>query len=196
MRTATGQRVRYSLVLAAAVLLGAACGGEASVSTAASEPSTEEAVTAVTTPEAAGAETETAVGAAAPSAAGSAMPEGTVHVVLSEWIVEPDPGTAPAGDVTFLADDQGGDEHELVMVRADDPADLPTDADGTVDEDQIAEDDFIGEIEELEPGTQDEATFTVEPGTYVLFCNITEDEDGEVVSHFAEGMHTTFTVTE
>ena len=85
---------------------------------------------------------------------------------------------------------------DKLAARAADPADLPTDADGAVDENQIPDDDFIGEVEEVEPGTQDEATFTVEPGTYVLFCNITEDENGEVVSHFAEGMHTTFTVTE
>ncbi len=34
-----------------------------------------------------------------------------------------------------------------------------------------------------------------ESGSYVLFCNVTEPEDGgEVLSHFAEGMATTFTV--
>lgn len=196
MHTSMGHRIRFSIVLAAAALVLAACGGEAAVSTEASAPPSEEAVTAVTTPEAAGPETEAAASAVTPSEAGSAMPEGTVHVVLGEWIVDPDPVTAPEGDVTFRADDQGGDDHELVIVRADDPSDLPTDADGAVDEDQIAEDDFVGEIEELEPGSQDEATFTVDPGTYVLFCNITETEDdGEIESHFAEGMYTTFVVT-
>ena len=38
-------------------------------------------------------------------------------------------------------------------------------------------------------------TLDLEAGDYVLLCNIVEEEeDGEVESHFAEGMHTTFTV--
>jgi hypothetical protein len=28
----------------------------------------------------------------------------------------------------------------------------------------------------------------------VLLCNLVEEEDGEVESHFSEGMHATFTV--
>ena len=99
-----------------------------------------------------------------------------------------------AHELTFTADNQGGEDHEMVVVRADDPADLPTDADGAVDEEQIAEDDFIGEIEEFPSSEQETATFEMDAGTYVLFCNITETEDdGEVESHFAEGMVTTFT---
>lgn len=118
-----------------------------------------------------------------------------VTVVLGEWIVEPTPTSAAAGELTFTADNQGGLEHEVVVVRADDPADLPTDDDGAVDEAQIPEDDFIGEIEEFPSGEQRTGTFEMPAGAYVLFCNITETEDeGEVVSHFAEGMATTFTV--
>lgn len=118
-----------------------------------------------------------------------------VTVVLGEWIVEPTPTSAAAGELTFIADNGGGLDHEMVVVRADDPADLPTDADGAVDEEQITEDDFIGEIEEFPSGEQRTATFDMDPGSYVLFCNITDTEDGgEVLSHFAEGMATTFTV--
>lgn len=118
-----------------------------------------------------------------------------VSVVLGEWIVEPTPTSADAGELTFTADNQGGEEHEVVIVRAADPSDLPTDADGTVDEAQIPESDFIGEIEEFPSGEQRTATFAMDAGTYVLFCNITETEDdGEVESHFAEGMATTFAV--
>lgn len=118
-----------------------------------------------------------------------------VTVVLGEWIVEPTPTSAAAGELTFTADNRGGLDHEMVVARADDPADLPTDADGAVDEEQISEDDFIGEIEEFPTGEQRTATFDMDPGSYVLFCNVTEPEDGgEVLSHFAEGMATTFTV--
>jgi hypothetical protein len=119
---------------------------------------------------------------------------GDVNVVLGEWVVEPDPPAAPAGSLTIVADDQGGEDHELVIVRADDPADLPTDEDGAVDEEGIAQEDFIGEIEDVASGTQRSGTFTLDPGTYVFFCNVVEEEEGgEVESHFAEGMHATFT---
>jgi hypothetical protein len=38
-------------------------------------------------------------------------------------------------------------------------------------------------------------TLDLEAGTYLLLCNVVEEEEtGEVESHFAEGMHTTFTV--
>lgn len=116
-----------------------------------------------------------------------------VAVVLGEWIVEPEPTSTAAGSVAMTADNQGGEPHELVVVRADDPADLPTDADGAVDESQIPEEDFLGEIEEFPNGEQRSGTFEMDAGTYVLFCNVTE-ADGEVESHFVEGMSTTFVV--
>jgi hypothetical protein len=77
-----------------------------------------------------------------------------VTVLLSEWIVEPTPTSAEADGVTFVADNQGGDAHEMVVVRADSPADLPKDEDGAVDEAQIPEDEFTGEIEEFPNGAQ------------------------------------------
>lgn len=120
-----------------------------------------------------------------------------IDVVLSEWVVQPDPTSVAAGEVTFNADNQGSEAHELVVVRADSAEALPTDDTGKVDEDALAEGAFIGEIEEFEAGASESATFDLEPGTYVLFCNITEEEsDGTVESHFQEGMHTTFTVEE
>lgn len=40
-----------------------------------------------------------------------------------------------------------------------------------------------------------EGTFDLDEGTYVLFCNILEEEDdGTFESAFQEGMSTTFTV--
>jgi hypothetical protein len=121
----------------------------------------------------------------------------TVSVVLSEFVVQPDPTTASAGEVTFEADNQGAEIHELVIVRADSAESLPTDETGKVNEDGLSEGAFIGEIEEFESGTTESATFVLEAGTYVLFCNITEEEeDGTTESHFQEGMHTTFTVEE
>ena len=118
-----------------------------------------------------------------------------VNVLLSEWIVEPDDSAVDAGEITFVADNQGGETHELVVVRADAIADLPTDENGAFDEEAFGEDNILGEAEDVESGTEQELTLDLEAGNYVLLCNvIEEEEDGSVESHFAEGMAATFTV--
>jgi hypothetical protein len=120
----------------------------------------------------------------------------TIDVTLSEWLVNAEPASAETGDVTFVADNAGGEAHELVIVKGDDPAALPVDDTGKVVEDELPEGAFIGEIEEFEAGSTEEATFALEPGSYILFCNIAEEEsDGSFESHFQEGMVTTFDVT-
>lgn len=119
----------------------------------------------------------------------------TVDVTLGEFVVEPDPTSIEAGEIEFVADNQGSEPHELVLVQAADAAALPVDADGAVVEDELPEPRFIGEIEDVESGSSKSAAFDLEAGDYVLLCNITEEEDsGEVESHFAEGMYASFTV--
>lgn len=173
MLTSAGSVIRVAIAAIVTVLAVAGCGGSAESVGGASEAAPAEA------------------GSEAPSSAAA----GDVTVVLGEWIVEPTPTSAGTGGVTFVADNRGAEAHEMVVARADDPADLPTDEDGAVDESQIPEGDFIGEIEEFPGGEQRTGTFDLEPGTYVLFCNVTEiEDDGEVESHFAEGMATTFAV--
>jgi hypothetical protein len=118
----------------------------------------------------------------------------TVDVILTEWQVDPAPTTASAGEVTFVADNQGVEDHELVVIKTDlDPSALPTREDGGVDEEGEGI-EVIGEIEEFAPGTA-EATLNLEAGSYALICNIVEEEDsGEFESHYGEGMYTAFTV--
>lgn len=183
-----------SVLLVVVLLLATACGGAADVSESSSSAPASEPAAAVDEASEAEAAVESAP-ASEPGTTSEVAAGVDVHVLLSEWIVEPTPTTVDAGSLVFEADDQGGEEHELVVVRADSPVDLPTDADGAVDEAQIDDADFIGEVEELEPGTSDTATFDLEPGTYVLFCNITDTEDdGEIESHFANGMSSVLTV--
>jgi uncharacterized cupredoxin-like copper-binding protein len=113
-----------------------------------------------------------------------------VDVVLSEFIVDPREDSVEAGKVTFALDNQGGETHEFVVVEAASADDLPVDEDGAFEEDSV-----LAEVEEIEAGETAELTLDLEPGDYVLLCNIVEEEeDGEVESHFAEGMHATFTV--
>jgi uncharacterized cupredoxin-like copper-binding protein len=91
--------------------------------------------------------------------------------------------------VTIDAPNEGKVEHELVLFKTDmDPAKLPTEAGGAVDEeklDKVAEE--IGEIADVEPGDSKSGQFDLKPGTYVMFCNLP--------GHYANGMYGSVKVT-
>jgi uncharacterized cupredoxin-like copper-binding protein len=120
---------------------------------------------------------------------------GEVDVSLFEWEVDPTPASVSAGEVTFNATNDGGEAHEMVIVKGIAPGDLPVDENGHVIEEEIPEDALIGEIEEFDAGTSESATFDLDAGTYTIFCNIVEEDDGETESHFANGMVNTIEVT-
>jgi hypothetical protein len=121
--------------------------------------------------------------------------EGTkVDVVLSEFVVEPDRDSVDAGEITFAVDNQGSETHEFLVVRADSADDLPVDQDGAFDEGSFDEDSLIGEAEDIEAGSDTELKLDLDSGTYVLLCNVVEEDEGEMESHFAEGMHAVLTV--
>jgi hypothetical protein len=131
-----------------------------------------------------------AAGATASAAAANGSPK--LKVRLIEFQVKPKLDFIAAGKTKFVVKNGGTEEHELVVVRGDDPAALPTAADGSVDESQIAQADEIGELEEIKAGKTKSTAFKLPADSYILFCNIVEtEEDGTVVSHFAEGMYTT-----
>ncbi len=91
-----------------------------------------------------------------------------------------------SGQVTFNVSNVTTDNetHEFVIVKTDlDSADLPVDADGNVDEDQIT---VVDEVEDLEPGNSEDLTVNLDPGHYVIMCN--------VEGHYKQGMHTNLTV--
>jgi hypothetical protein len=121
---------------------------------------------------------------------------GTVAVTLQEFSIIPDSDSAAAGEVTFEATNEGpNDPHELVVIRTDLASDaLPMSEEGGVDEEGEGIDEVIGEIEEFPVGETESATFALDAGSYVLICNVVEEEDGELESHYVEGMHTSFSV--
>jgi hypothetical protein len=119
--------------------------------------------------------------------------DGTIAVELKEWAVLPARADAPAGTITFETRNTGEDAHELVVVRATDPASLPLAADGTVDEEKLPEGAFIGEIEAFPAKQTCSGTFELPAGGYALFCNLLETEaDGKRENHYANGMRTRF----
>jgi len=120
----------------------------------------------------------------------------SVDVTLQEFAISASTTSVGAGDVTFNATNDGpNDPHELVVIKTDlGITELPTGDDGAVLEDGEGI-ELIGEIEEFDVGTSESATYDLDAGAYVLICNIVEDEDGELESHYQEGMRTAFTVT-
>lgn len=128
-------------------------------------------------------------------AAATATPSATaVAVTLQEWAVGATPQTAPAGQVNFTVTNTGpNDTHELVVIKTDlSLIDLPTDADGAVDEaggGMTVE----GEIEDVLVGSTQSLSLTLTPGAYVFICNIYSPEENE--AHYQEGMRTSFSVT-
>ena len=119
----------------------------------------------------------------------------TVDVTLQEWAVLPDPGSVSAGEVTFsITNDGPEDVHEFVVIQTDlEPADLPTDETGVVSEDGEGM-TVIDEVEDVAVGATEELTVSLEPGNYVLICNIYSEDEDE--AHYAMGMFVAFTVTE
>jgi uncharacterized cupredoxin-like copper-binding protein len=122
-------------------------------------------------------------------------PGAAIKVTLTEWAVVLDKTSAPAGSVAFEVTNAGTQfKHEFVVIKTDlDPADLPADATGKVDE-AGAGITFIGEVEELEIGATQDASFDLTAGKYVLICNIVETGGGHE-SHYKQGMRVAFTVT-
>lgn len=115
----------------------------------------------------------------------------TVNVLLSEFVVDPSPASVSAGQVTFVAKNEGKEKHELVIVKTDlAPDKLPTKDDGSVDEEGAGV-TVIDEIEEFDPGGTEQLSVKLDSGKYVLLCNIV-DEEGE--AHYEKGMHTAFSV--
>jgi uncharacterized cupredoxin-like copper-binding protein len=115
-----------------------------------------------------------------------------VDVTLGEWEVVASPGSVAAGKVYFRVTNNGpADPHEFVVIKSDlEPAALPVE-EGKVPEDDV---DLIDEIEPFAVGSTGSITLELEPGAYVLICNIAEEENGVLESHYGEGMRTSFTV--
>ncbi len=114
---------------------------------------------------------------------------GAVGVVLDEWSIAPDVSTVKAGSVTFEAKNEGAVPHELEVFSIGEDVDiaaLPVEASKAEAEQAGAEE--IGEIEpeDLPGGGEAEATFDLEPGRYLLICNI--------AGHYEQGMYAELTV--
>lgn len=205
-RWTRGARWRALLVMAVmglAVVL-AACGkGEDRPGTVSVDPESQTTSVSGTgtgtgthTGSASGTHTGSATGTATAAEPGRVQPkpEGAaqVNVTLREWAIDVSPARVKAGKVYFLVENKGPeDPHEMVIVRTDRPAGQLPVVNGIVPEDRV---EIVGEVEAFAPGTKASGVFDLEPGRYVLICNIAEREQGKLESHYQEGMYTTLTV--
>jgi len=128
-------------------------------------------------------------GAASPGAAAGT----TVNVGLQEWAVVPESDSVPAGDVTFAVTNDGPEDiHEFVVLRTDlDAGALPTGDNGAVDE-EGGDMTVVDEIEDVAVGSSQDLTVSLDPGHYVLLCNIYDEDEQE--AHYQMGMRINFTV--
>jgi uncharacterized cupredoxin-like copper-binding protein len=122
---------------------------------------------------------------AAPSTDGETS-KGTVGATVEDFAISLDTAQVSAGKVTFNVHNDGPSTHEFVVIKSDLAAEeLPLNAEGDgVDEEQV---EPVGEAEDIASGTDASFRATLEPGAYVVICNIT--------SHYEAGMHAALTVS-
>jgi uncharacterized cupredoxin-like copper-binding protein len=116
----------------------------------------------------------------------------TVEVTLQEFAVGA-PSSGSAGEVTFNISNIGKETHEFVVIKTDLGAtELPTAKDGSVDEAGSGM-EVVDEVEDLAAGKSESLAVNLDPGNYVLICNIVEKEEGKTESHYQNGMRAEFT---
>ena len=114
----------------------------------------------------------------------------TIDVGLNTYSITLAKSSASAGEITFHVHNDATDlTHEFVIFKTDLAQDqLPLTSEGIVDEEGSGL-TVIDEVEDVEPGMSTDLTVTLDPGNYVLLCNIDSDE-----MHYQHGMHVAFTV--
>jgi len=140
--------------------------------------------------------TSTAPGTRATSgASGSPGAAALNNVTVQEFSINPEKKSAKAGKITFNVENKGPSQaHEFLVFKTDLGVDeLPTQSDGSLDEEDPAL-EMIDEITQFNPGQKKSLTVELEPGKYILACNVGEETGGQVESHFKQGMRTAFTV--
>lgn len=110
--------------------------------------------------------------------------DGTIVTTERDFGIDLEETSTPAGSVTFDITNDGPSTHELVVFRTDLAQDsLPVDG-AIVTEDDL---DLVDEAEDIAPGAVATITVDLEPGAYLVVCNIE--------GHYTAGMHAALTVT-
>ena len=106
------------------------------------------------------------------------------------------PATAPAGNVGFQLTNIGRANHEMAIFKGDSYDTMPKNEHGTVETAQLPAGTVVGEVDRFPGGGQTcSGVFDLDPGKYVLICNIEFQNGPQVVSHAGRGMVMNFEVT-
>lgn len=113
---------------------------------------------------------------------------GPVTVALLDFNLVVEPTAAAAGTITFAVRNGGEVPHDFVVVATElDAAALPVEQ-LKVDETAV---EVVDRLEVIEPGATEELTVELEPGHYVLICNLAGHYDPAM----DVGMRANFEVT-
>jgi uncharacterized cupredoxin-like copper-binding protein len=117
----------------------------------------------------------------------TAAPDRTPRVAarVGDYSIRLDRESAPHGNVSFDIRNDGRVEHEFVILRSDRAASaLPRTGDAVAEDAAGSRKD---EVEAIAPGRTVTLKAKLEPGRYVLICNL--------AGHYARGMRAPFRVT-
>jgi uncharacterized cupredoxin-like copper-binding protein len=128
------------------------------------------------------------------SVAGLALPlaacsggDGGVAATEQDFTITLEDTELPAGETTFDISNEAEQTHEFVVIKTDLAADqLPTDDSGDVDENGEGIEP-VDEVEDIAAGSTESLTVNLDPGNYVVICNLP--------GHYRQGMHQAFTVS-
>src|SRR2546423_374416 len=125
---------------------------------------------------------------ATPPPASSSPATGAISVVLKDFSLSVTPEATSAGSVVFTITNQGPTTHEFVIFKSDlERAALPLIADGTAVNEDGAGVTHITEKENIAKDATTTLSATLQPGKYVLICNLP--------THYKLGMNASFTVS-
>jgi uncharacterized cupredoxin-like copper-binding protein len=112
-------------------------------------------------------------------------PAGTlVGVQITDGAFELSTSSEVAGLITFAIDNTGSQVHEFEVFSGAEPGQVLPLASGVADTSGLT---VLDEVEDLLPGSSSRLAVDLEPGTYLLICNLP--------AHYAAGNWAEFTIT-
>jgi uncharacterized cupredoxin-like copper-binding protein len=115
---------------------------------------------------------------------GSSASPGGIGATEKDFAITLDTSSVPSGNVTFNISNEGPSAHEFVVIQSDLAPDALPVKDDEVQEDKV---EGVGEQEDIAPSTTTSLSLDLEPGSYVVICNVT--------GHYEQGMYAGLTVT-